>query len=321
MDTVQAIIQQQIEAGTFLQSVQQGQQVQPEQTNYGEEEEFEDEEGTYKGKRSNTLPIWGNQVTMNLNTLVLENIRESYYYKNNLVEIDSFQTLVEQIFYQVKHLEPWEKGTRRLQGMTGMCGGVRGVGAGGVVSSAYCLLFRLFNLRISRKQLISMLNSRQSVYIRGIGFMYIRYTQPPADLWYWLEPYLDDDSEIDPRSGGGDLMSFGQMVRTMINKLDWYGTLFPRIPVPIQKEIDEKFAERKKQQLMEEEEWQAGNSSEKPPIEETGEVKKELPKVSKCKHHLRHHHCRKHRKNCPAKAKRLREEKEKNKKEEPTDEK
>ncbi|KAF1752596.1 hypothetical protein GCK72_019151 [Caenorhabditis remanei] len=313
MDTVQAIIQQQIEAGTFLQSVQQGQQVQQEQTNYGEEDEYEDEEGTYKGKRSNTLPIWGNQVTMNLNTLVLENIRESYYYKNNLVEIDSFQTLVEQIFYQVKHLEPWEKGTRRLQGMTGMCGGVRGVGAGGVVSSAYCLLYRLFNLRISRKQLISMLNSRQSVYIRGIGFMYIRYTQPPADLWYWLEPYLDDDSEIDPRSGGGDLMTFGQMVRTMINKLDWYGTLFPRIPVPIQKEIDERFAERKKKQLREEDEWQ-GESSEKPAEDGEG-IGKVLPKVSKCKHHLRHHHCRKHRKNCPAKAKRLHAEKEKNKKE------
>ncbi|CAI2354304.1 unnamed protein product [Caenorhabditis sp. 36 PRJEB53466] len=317
MDTVQAIIQQQIEAGTFLQSVQQGQQAQQEQADY-EEEEYEDEEGLYKGKRSNILPIWGNQVTMNLNTLVLENIRESYYYKNNLVEIDSFQTLVEQIFYQVKHLEPWEKGTRRLQGMTGMCGGVRGVGAGGVVSSAFCLLYRLFNLRITRKQLISMLNSRQSVYIRGIGFMYIRYTQPPADLWYWLEPYLDDESEIDPRSGGGDLMTFGQMVRTMINKLDWYGTLFPRIPVPIQKEIDEKFAERKKQQIQEEEEWQAGQAGLAPPVVEEPaptEPGAKLPKVSKCKHHLRRHHCRKHRKSCPAKAKRLREEKEKQKKE------
>ena len=132
--------------------------------------------------------------------------------------------------------------------------------------------------------------------------MYIRYTQPPADLWYWLEPYLDDDSEIDPRSGGGDLMTFGQMVRTMINKLDWYETLFPRIPVPIQKESDERFAERKKKQLREEDEWQ-GESSEKPAEDGEG-IGKVLPKVSKCKHHLRHHHCRKHRKNCPAKAKR-----------------
>lgn len=41
-----------------------------------------------------------------------------------------------------------------------------------------------------RKQLISMINSRVSPYIRGLGFMYIRYTQPPADLWEWFEPYL-----------------------------------------------------------------------------------------------------------------------------------
>lgn len=29
-------------------------------------------------------------------------------------------------------------------------------------------------------------------------------------------------------------MTFGQVVRVMLTKLDWYGTLFPRIPVPIQ---------------------------------------------------------------------------------------
>jgi hypothetical protein len=33
-----------------------------------------------------------------------------------------------------------------------MCGGVRGVSAGGVVSSAFCLLFKLHTLRMSKKQ-------------------------------------------------------------------------------------------------------------------------------------------------------------------------
>jgi len=28
-------------------------------------------------------------------------------------------------------LEPWERGSRKTSGQTGMCGGVRGVGAGG----------------------------------------------------------------------------------------------------------------------------------------------------------------------------------------------
>lgn len=71
-----------------------------------------------------------------------------------------------------------------------MCGGVRGVGAGGVISTAYCLLYKMFTMKITRKQLVSMINSRQSVYLRGLGFMYIRYTQPPAYLWAWMEPYL-----------------------------------------------------------------------------------------------------------------------------------
>ena len=38
--------------------------------------------------------------------------------------------------------------------------------------------------------------------------------------------------------GGGCTMTIGQMVRSFILKLDWYGTLFPRIPVPIHKELE-----------------------------------------------------------------------------------
>ena len=33
-----------------------------------------------------------------------------------------------------------------------MCGGVRGVSAGGVVSSAFCLLFKLHTIRLTKKQ-------------------------------------------------------------------------------------------------------------------------------------------------------------------------
>ncbi|KAK7083440.1 PRP38 pre-mRNA processing factor 38 domain-containing protein B [Halocaridina rubra] len=74
-----------------------------------------------------------------------------------------------------------------------MCGGVRGVGAGGIVSTAFCILYKLYTLRLSRKQVLGLLNHGDSPYIRGLGFMYIRYTQPPADLWDWFESYLDDE--------------------------------------------------------------------------------------------------------------------------------
>lgn len=81
-------------------------------------------------KKNNILPLWGNAQTMNLNTLVLENIVQSTYYKNYLNEVTLFQQVVDEVYYNVAHLEPWERGTRKTQGMTGMCGGVRGVGAG-----------------------------------------------------------------------------------------------------------------------------------------------------------------------------------------------
>ncbi|KRZ22323.1 Ubiquitin carboxyl-terminal hydrolase isozyme L5, partial [Trichinella pseudospiralis] len=190
------------------------------------------------GSKQNTLSFWGNKETMNLNHLVLENIVSSPYYKNTLLPLKTHFEVIDEIYYNVEHLEPWEKGTRKTTGQTGMCGGVRGVGAGGVVSSAFCLLYKLFTLKLTRKQLTAILNHPDSCYIRGLGFMYIRFCLHPATFWSWYEPYFDDAEEIDPKAGGGDLMTIGEMVKSLLTKLDWYSTLFPRIPVPIQKEID-----------------------------------------------------------------------------------
>lgn len=73
--------------------------------------------------------------------------------------------------------------------------------------------------------------------------MYIRFTQPPKDLWTWFEPFLEDDEELDPKAGGGDKMTIGEMLRSFLTQLDWYSSLFPRIPIPIQKEIEAKLNE------------------------------------------------------------------------------
>ncbi|XP_067634616.1 pre-mRNA-splicing factor 38B isoform X2 [Eurosta solidaginis] len=140
-------------------------------------------------------------------------------------------------------MEPWERGSRKTSGQTGMCGGVRGVGAGGIVSTAYCLLYKLYTLRLTRKQVNGLLNHTDSPYIRALGFMYLRYTQPPADLYDWYEDYLQDEEEIDVKAGGGQTITIGQMVYQFLTKLDWFSTLFPRIPVPIQKQIEKKIEE------------------------------------------------------------------------------
>lgn len=136
-------------------------------------------------------------VTINATRFVLllqdECIQLVMFVLVNLYELKTYHEVVDEIYYKVSHLEPWEKGSRRTSGQTGMCGGVRGVGAGGIVSTAYCLLYKLFTLKLTRKQLNGLITHCDSPYIRALGFMYIRYVFPPANLLDWYEPYLDDE--------------------------------------------------------------------------------------------------------------------------------
>ena len=76
--------------------------------------------------------------------------------------------------------EPWAAGTSR------------------VASTAFCLLFKLCTMRLTRNQLRSMLNHADSVYIRCLGFLLLRYATPPAELYMWYEPYLDDLEVFSP---------------------------------------------------------------------------------------------------------------------------
>ncbi|VDK41602.1 unnamed protein product [Dibothriocephalus latus] len=208
------------------------------------EDEIEEE----NRPRGNNLKLWGNLTTMNLNNMIYTNIQQSPYFKSNLIELKTYHEVIDEIFYKV---EPWERGSRRIGSQTGMCGGVRGVGTGGIVSTAYCLLYKLYTLKLTRKQLKGLLEHPDSPYIRGLGFMYIRYCLPPEDLWIWYAPYLDDTEEIDVRAGGGCVMTIGAMLEQWLTKLDWFSTLFPRIPVPVQKKIEEKLRGRRAKQLSE----------------------------------------------------------------------
>lgn len=42
---------------------------------------------------------------------------------------------------------------------------------------------------------------------------------------------------MDVKAGGGQMMRIGTMLRQWLIKLEWFSTLFPRIPVPIQQKI------------------------------------------------------------------------------------
>merc|ERR1712242_542836 len=96
-----------------------------------------------------------------------------------------------------------------------------------------------YTLKLTKKQVLCLINHCDSPYIRGLGFMYLRFTLPPTMMYDWFEPYLDDTEEIDVKAGGGKPMTMGEMIKTMLTRLEWYETRFPRIAVNSEKVIRE----------------------------------------------------------------------------------
>ena len=50
----------------------------------------------------NTLPLYGNRESMNLNSMVLTNILGSAYFKEELIAYKTFHEVVDEIYYKVK---------------------------------------------------------------------------------------------------------------------------------------------------------------------------------------------------------------------------
>ena len=69
------------------------------------------------------------------------------------------------------------------------------------------------------------------VYIRVHFSMLIMHTQ--------------FQQEIDLKAGGGYTVTIGEMCRMFMTKLDWFGTLFPRMPVNVGRDLEQKIKEVK----------------------------------------------------------------------------
>ncbi|KAI8580721.1 hypothetical protein K450DRAFT_235635, partial [Umbelopsis ramanniana AG] len=172
---------------------------------------------------SNKLETWGNETNMNFNPIIYQNILASPYFKS-LYDKKTYHEIVDEIYNEVYNLEPFVKGT--------------------TASTAFCLLFKLWTQRLTVKQLEGLIDHTDSPYIRGVGFLYLRYVCAPKQLWDWLGPYIDDEEEIDMTHGTKPTKStIGKLCRHLLTDIKFYGTMLPRIPVPIARDIEKKIAD------------------------------------------------------------------------------
>lgn len=131
-------------------------------------------------------------------------------------------------------------------------------------SSAFCLLYKLWTLRLSVNQVTTLLEHPDSPYpsflfpfhfnlalsyIRGIGFLYLRYVLSPKELWSWFSYYLEDEEKliIQPSAPKSLEWTIGRLCRELLTMPKFCGTMLPRIPIPVAKDIQEKLANWDKQ--------------------------------------------------------------------------
>lgn len=97
------------------------------------------------------MEIHGSNTTFNLENVLRQNILSSDYYKGTCSELSNCSDIVDEIYESVDHVEPW------------MSGNARGP------STAFCLLHRLFTLKLSAKEVKGMLDHKDSPYIRAVS--------------------------------------------------------------------------------------------------------------------------------------------------------
>lgn len=140
-------------------------------------------------------------------------------------------------------------------------------------STAWCVLYRMLCMRLTRNQMHAMLNHRvrsflrrtlcgaracaelvltytpaptlahvqDSVYIRAVGFLYLRLATDAKELWDWYSPHLEDETEIAPGPDGA-VMPLWKFLRMLLTEMSYYGTMLPRIPVLTARELKVKLA-------------------------------------------------------------------------------
>lgn len=101
----------------------------------------------------------GKSIDSLLEKVLCMNILSSDYFKE-LYRLKTYHEVIDEIYNQVDHVEPW---------MTGNCRGP---------STAFCLLYKFFTMKLTVKQMHGLLKHPDSPYIRAVSkaFSYLCFT-------------------------------------------------------------------------------------------------------------------------------------------------
>ena len=124
--------------------------------------------------------------------------------------------------------------------------------------------------QLTTAQVKTLINHQDSVYIKAIGFMYLRHVCDPKQLWGWLKPYVGNNEKFSELDDGSQTTLGSFLKKILLEQArrrrasrwrlppplpstrrpepfppraqEFYDCVLPRLPVPVlremQKEID-----------------------------------------------------------------------------------
>ena len=96
----------------------------------------------------------GKPIDVLMEKVLRMNILSSDYFKV-LYRLKTYHEVIDEIYNTVEHVEPW---------MTGNCRGP---------STAFCLLYKFFTMKLTVKQMHGLLKHFDSPYIRAVSFRFL----------------------------------------------------------------------------------------------------------------------------------------------------
>ncbi|SCM03013.1 pre-mRNA-splicing factor 38B, putative [Plasmodium chabaudi chabaudi] len=155
-----------------------------------------------------------NTSTYNVNNLLRNNILSSEYFRS-LINLKTFKEVLDEILSYADHVEPYCIGSTRAP------------------STLFCCLYKFFTMQLTKKQLKSLIDNKESCYVRACGFLYLRYVHCPSNLWMWFEPYMLDDDEFTISADKRKLVTIGEYVQSLLYDDKYFNTVLPRLPIKI----------------------------------------------------------------------------------------
>eukprot|EP01062_Namystynia_karyoxenos_P058366 TRINITY_DN49923_c0_g1_i1.p1 TRINITY_DN49923_c0_g1~~TRINITY_DN49923_c0_g1_i1.p1 ORF type:complete len:481 (+),score=101.41 TRINITY_DN49923_c0_g1_i1:160-1443(+) len=193
-----------------------------------------------RAEPEDAMPLWDScdAETMSLEYALHRNICGDHYYKS-LFRCGTVAELIEEAKEEARAVNAWgplQQGDHLLGDRKSGDFLVIGRKKTDMASHTnetptrtWCVLFKLFQLRPSERQLRSLIGENSKAILRAIGVLYLRFTQPPATLLEWYRPLLDDDKtrlELRP----GTHVTMAAFVRSVMLEQCYLETRFPRIP-------------------------------------------------------------------------------------------